>query len=111
MLTLRFRFAGHKNTSQMPQSPSFSHIQFPAHAPPTNSQTLRKKEDPKNVALIKNSVPKRSDSSSILDSEVGSTKSGGRRPSVDTVSTYLSHESEMRASTSQVSIEIEQNIF
>ncbi|KAL6994636.1 E3 ubiquitin-protein ligase dtx1 [Sarracenia purpurea var. burkii] len=34
---------------------------------------------------------------------MGSTKSGGRRPSVDTVSTYLSHESEMRASTSQVS--------
>lgn len=34
---------------------------------------------------------------SVLDADSSSTKSG-RRPSVDTVSTYLSHESEMRTS-------------
>lgn len=87
----------------MSQSPSSSHVQYPQHVTPSGTQTLKKKEDAENLLFVKNPVPMRSDSSSILDSEVGSTKSGGRRPSVDTVSTYLSHESEMRASTSQVS--------
>lgn len=39
--------------------------------------------------------------SGVLDADSSSTKSG-RRPSVDTVSTYLSHDSELR--TSRVSI-------
>ncbi|XP_075220105.1 deltex E3 ubiquitin ligase isoform X2 [Lycorma delicatula] len=38
-----------------------------------------------------------SDKSEVLDADSSSTKSG-RRPSVDTVSTYLSHDSELRTS-------------
>lgn len=98
--------SGHKNNSQMSQNSSSSHVQYPAHATPSNTLTLKKKENTEQLLIVKNPIPKRSDSSSILDSEVGSTRSGGRRPSVDTVSTYLSHESEMRASTSQVSVDV-----
>lgn len=50
-----------------------------------------------DVLLVKRSAARCSDSSSIVDSEVSSNRSG-RRPSIDTVSTYLSHDSELRAS-------------
>lgn len=42
-------------------------------------------------------LQQRHSSSSLLDADSSSTKSG-RRPSVDTVSTYLSHDSEHKAS-------------
>lgn len=95
---------GHKSNSHMSQSfspPQLLRQHVPCNVQPV-SQSFRRKEACENMLLVKNTIPKRSDSSSVLDSDVGSTKSGGRRPSIDTVSTYLSHDSELRASTSHV---------
>lgn len=82
-------------------SPPPVHRQHPQHSQ-TLSQSFRRKEACESMLLVKNTIPKRCDSSSVVDSEISSTKSG-RRPSIDTVSTYLSHDSELRASTSHVS--------
>lgn len=89
--------------SHSSSSPQISH-QHVEHLSQSLSQTLRKRDSSEGILFVKDNIAKRSDSSSVLDSDVSSTKTGGRRPSVDTVSTYLSHESELRASTSHVCI-------
>lgn len=97
-------FVGHKGSSQHGNGtlPSGMHFQQTQRSQ-SSTQSLRRKNESGNIVYVQDSLPKRCDSSSILESDIGSSKSGCRRPSVDTVSTYLSHESELRASTSHVS--------
>ncbi len=98
-------YVGHKSNSQMSHTATLPHSSrhHSQHMTQPMSQSLRRRDNSDTILFVKDAVPRRSDSSSVLDSDVGSTKSGGRRPSVDTVSTYLSHDSELRASTSHVS--------